>query len=120
MKSTGSLAGEVVQSDRPTWDLLTSPLGESIAEWFMWMYEVRLDDGSRLHAYKHVMTRRYLHLGPEGGAFAYDREGRYQPIPFASAVRLVFSGCERTLPDSHLLELWSAVESARTSETSAT
>jgi hypothetical protein len=32
----------------------------------MWMFEVRLSDGTPLHAYKHIDTRRYLHLASDG------------------------------------------------------
>lgn len=37
----------------------------------MWMHEVELESGLRLHAYKHCDTRRYLHLDIEGRAFIY-------------------------------------------------
>jgi hypothetical protein len=37
----------------------------------MWMFEVELESGLRLHAYKHIETRKYLHLDKEGRAFAY-------------------------------------------------
>lgn len=35
------------------------------------MFEVELESGLRLHAYKHRETRRYLHLDKEGRAFVY-------------------------------------------------
>jgi hypothetical protein len=38
---------------------------------FMWMFEVELESGLRLHAYKHIETRKYLHLDKEGRAFVY-------------------------------------------------
>jgi hypothetical protein len=37
----------------------------------MWMHEVELEDGTRLHAYKHHETRRYLHLDHGGRAFVF-------------------------------------------------
>ena len=43
----------------------------------MWMFEVELEDGRRVHAYKHWWTRRYLHLSLDGCAFAYIRPGCY-------------------------------------------
>jgi hypothetical protein len=33
--------------------------------------EIRLADGTVVHAYKHVRTRRYLHLALDGRAYAY-------------------------------------------------
>lgn len=38
---------------------------------FMWMHEIELEDGTRLHAYKHYETRRYLHLDHGGRAFVF-------------------------------------------------
>jgi hypothetical protein len=35
------------------------------------MHEVELEDGARLHAYKHHETRRYLHLDHGGRAFVF-------------------------------------------------
>jgi uncharacterized protein DUF4160 len=32
----------------------------------MWMHAVTLKDGTRIHAYKHWHTRRYLHLSDDG------------------------------------------------------
>ncbi|HET7416769.1 MAG TPA: hypothetical protein VFJ61_03975 [Solirubrobacterales bacterium] len=38
---------------------------------FMWMHEHELEDGTRIHGYKHWETRRYLHLDHGGRAFVY-------------------------------------------------
>jgi hypothetical protein len=54
-------------SDEPDWQ----PLIDLLLEDFMWMFEVELTDGTRLHAYKHWWTRRYIHLAPDGRAFVY-------------------------------------------------
>ena len=35
----------------------------------MWMQELRLEDGTRLHAYKHIDTRCYLYLSDAGEAY---------------------------------------------------
>jgi len=37
----------------------------------MGMHETELADGRRLHAYKHIQTRRYLPLADDGSASAY-------------------------------------------------
>jgi len=56
---------------------------------FMWMFEVELESGLRLHAYKHIETRKYLHLDKEGRAFVYlwpeeiidtDEPGSYREV----------------------------------------
>jgi hypothetical protein len=59
-----------VQYDRPEWGPLLD-LAPDHVEDFMWMFEVELESGLRLHAYKHIETRKYLHLDKEGRAFVY-------------------------------------------------
>jgi hypothetical protein len=54
------------QGRTPEWQPLLDAVGEEIAANFMWMFEVRLSDGTPLHAYKHIDTRRYLHLASDG------------------------------------------------------
>lgn len=54
----------------------------------MWMHEEELEDGTRLHAYKHWETRRYLHLDHGGRAYVYlwdeskapDEPGVYEEV----------------------------------------
>ncbi len=58
------------QYDSPNWDPLLELAPDHIDD-FMWMFEVQLESGLRLHAYKHWETRKYLHLDTEGRAFAY-------------------------------------------------
>jgi hypothetical protein len=66
--------------DDPTWEPLLAAVGGRHAVWFMWMYEVELADKSRVHAYKHKITRRYMHLGHDGRAFEYVGDQRYREI----------------------------------------
>lgn len=56
--------------DAPNWDPLLE-LAPGHIDDFMWMCEVKLDSGLRLHAFKHIETRKYLHLDTEGRAFVY-------------------------------------------------
>jgi hypothetical protein len=63
------LSGLMVQYERPHWEPLLALVGERLTETFMWMHEGELADGTRVHAYKHVHTRRYLHLGEDGRAY---------------------------------------------------
>ena len=47
-------------------------VGEELAGEFMWMFEVQLDSDVRLDAYKHIDTRRYVHLDPSGATYVYE------------------------------------------------
>lgn len=76
----------MVQGDTPDWAPLTAVVGPAIAEWFMWMFEVRLDDGLSVHAYKHVTTRRYLHLASDGRAFVYCGDSSYRAMQLTTAL----------------------------------
>ena len=60
-----TFAGELSQYDRPNWDPLIDLVGVHLVRWFMWMHEFEVD-GTPAHAYKHVATRRYLHVGEDG------------------------------------------------------
>ena len=75
------IAGEAVQGDVPNWAPLLALVGEAKAAEFMWMFEVRLSDGRRLDAYKHIETRCCLHLDEHGKDFAYLGSAGYVPRP---------------------------------------
>ncbi|MGN6201664.1 MAG: hypothetical protein ACTHNY_04595 [Solirubrobacterales bacterium] len=70
MRSMRPRKGQVLQFDHPVWEPLENLAFEHAGE-FMWMHEVELEDGTRLHAYKHWETRRYLHLDHGGRAFVF-------------------------------------------------
>jgi hypothetical protein len=97
MAATESIRGYLAQHERPCWKALVRVLGHELASWFMWMFEVELADGTRLHAYKHVSTRRYVHLDPTGRAFHYDG-GEYQEVAVPVAIARAFVGWERSGP----------------------
>jgi hypothetical protein len=73
--------------DRPDWGPLVE-LAPAHVEHFMWMFEVELENGIVLHAYKHWETRRYLHLDEAGRAYVYiwdeklaaEDDGRYEQV----------------------------------------
>ncbi|MGI8731252.1 MAG: hypothetical protein ACR2LK_14960 [Solirubrobacteraceae bacterium] len=92
------IAGTLRQYDVPNWRPLVDLVGTVLADWFMWMCEIELADGSRVQAYKHISTRRYLHLDLQGCAFDYTWDGRYQPIPGRVAIELAFLGWETLFP----------------------
>lgn len=82
--------------ERPEWGPLIGLAPDHVDE-FMWMFEVELEGGLRLHAYKHWETRRYLHLDHAGRAFVYiweeeltaDDDGRYEQVDPQWLLRLV-------------------------------
>jgi hypothetical protein len=73
--------GEIVNFERPNWEPLLG-LARIYVDEFMWMYETELENGVRLHAYKHYWTRRYLFLDGEGKAWLYREDGRYEPLVY--------------------------------------
>jgi hypothetical protein len=114
MAQVRASSGTVVQAEEPSWSSLEAVLGIELAGWFMWMYELGLDNGTRVDAYKHVTTRRYLHLAQTRTAFVYNLEGRYVPTDLAAAITNAFSGWERARPARRaLLALEAVVASAR-------
>ena len=89
------IIGELVQFEEPHWPSLERLVGLELASGFMWMSELRLDDGTRVDAYKHINTRRYLHLSPSGEAFGYEPPGLYRPLVLSDAIELAFYGWQR-------------------------
>ena len=104
MLSEHDIAGEMWQYDEPDWQPLYDIVGVHLADWFMWMHEVELEDGHRVHAYKHIATRRYFHLAMDGRAFVYvpgarlSAPGTYREIDRLDAIDLVFLACEELVP----------------------
>lgn len=82
MQPIENVHGAMLRGDTPHWDPLLKVAPE-LVEHFMWMFELEIDDGRRLHAFKHISTRRYLHLDHRGNAFAYVHRHRYRPIDLA-------------------------------------
>lgn len=80
--------------ERPNWAPLLALVGVELTGWFMWMGEVELSDGARVHVYKHRDTRRSVHVAEDGRTFYYDRDGHiggdaeidYVEMPRARAI----------------------------------
>jgi hypothetical protein len=108
--------GEMIVADEPVWEPLGRAVGERLMSTFMWMYEIRTTDGGRIHAYKHIDTRRYLHLDDEGRAYEFVAEQRYRPIPLAEAIELAFASWHRVGASAEeLADAAAAIDRARAS-----
>ena len=98
MKSERLFHGTILQGDTPDWTAAEELLGADLLPLTMWMYEIELEDGARVHAYKDRITRRYLHLAEDGRAFVYTATGRYLEIDHSTAIAGVFLESPNWLP----------------------
>lgn len=88
----------------PDWGPLFEHAPEHVGD-FMWMFEVELENGVTLHAYKHRETRRYLHLDHGGRAYVYiwnedlaaDDDGRYEEVDPAWLLELALNRERRAI-----------------------
>jgi hypothetical protein len=90
MPANRKTRGEMVNYESPNWAPLEKLVGLELAELFMWMFEVELRNRTRLHAYKHHITRSYLHIAMNGRCFNYVGEGYYRQVSQYHAVTAVF------------------------------
>ena len=95
------MEGRVGHDDAPDWRALEALLGsDKLCAHFMWMFEVTLEDGTVLNAYKHRWTRCYFHLADDGRAFYYVTDHLYAEVHRSTtAIKAVFADwemCERT------------------------
>ena len=74
--------------EKPDWQPLLELAPDYIDD-FMWMFEVELENGTVIHAYKHIDTRQYLHLDAGGGAYVYCEADRYREIDPDWLLRIV-------------------------------
>jgi hypothetical protein len=104
--------GRTVQYETPVWQPLLDLLGEELTGDFMWMFEVELDDGTRLQAYKHWYTRGYIHLSAEATAFVYESRDRYRSIEVPDILSAIFVGLPGLwgVTDEQIARSWEAVE----------
>jgi len=94
MVSKNIIASEFCHHDEPNWQPLHDLVGVKLADWFMWRCASELEDGVRVHSYKHITTRGHLHLGVDGRAFEYVPRYRYREIDRRHAIDLVFDAWE--------------------------
>ena len=79
-KRPRSKRGKCINWSDPIWEPILH-LARIYVDEFMWMCEIELKGGTRLQAYKHHWTRRYIHLDDEANAFAYRGENLYREVP---------------------------------------
>lgn len=91
MAAARTWRGKNTNRDAPDWAPLCHLVGEEVVGAFMWMFEVELSDGTRLQAYKHVDTRRYIHLASDGSAFANQSPDRYVRVVAVDVLAQVFA-----------------------------
>jgi hypothetical protein len=97
--SKSFLHGEIRQGERPAWDALELLLGsDELCAHFMWMFDVELDDGTVLNAYKHRWTRCYFHLADDAATFYYAGNQQYGRADPARAIAAVFASWECVNP----------------------
>ena len=84
--------------ERPDWEPLIELVGLEVVGCFMWMNELVLEDGARVHAYKHIATRRYLRVGVDGRVFAERPGDRYEEVTPLAALEEAFLGWEDLYP----------------------
>src|SRR4051794_27896293 len=99
MPQSRTLRGRMSRVERPDWDPLIDFVGLELVRWFMWMGQVELVDDTRVHAYKHVATRRYFHIAVDGRLFAYASPDRYTAIAAGEAIADVFGGWDNVVPE---------------------
>lgn len=83
-----------LQFSVPEWAPLLNLVGELLVEEFMWMEEAESPQRIRVHGYKNIVTRRYLHLDMDGNAYrfqGFDSHVEYLPISAATAIEWAFA-----------------------------
>ncbi len=84
------LRGHALPENVPNWQPLLT-LAPAHIDDFMWMFVVGCDDATRIHAFKHYRTRRYLHLNTDGRAFVWRPAERYHEIDPLKLLALVLA-----------------------------
>jgi hypothetical protein len=90
-------------ADEPVWEPLLGFASNHVGD-FMWMFEVELEDGRHLHAYKHWWTRGYIHLTPDGRTFVYEEPQYYREVDPIWILQLVLPSGEQLAHYHRFLE----------------
>jgi hypothetical protein len=73
------ITAKSTRCETPDWGPLENLALEHCCD-FMWMFTVEGEHGRRIQVYKHIWTRRYIHLDGTGAAFVFRDDGRYQQV----------------------------------------
>ncbi len=103
MPSNRKQRGEVVNTDSPNWGPLEALVGRDLAPEFMWMYEIELRNRTRLHAYKHHLTRRYVYVARDGRCYGFEDEDSYRQITQHQAIYGAFDLWADLRSDHHVI-----------------
>jgi hypothetical protein len=86
---------------------------EALGEW-MWMHVAEAGDGTLVHHYKHVSTRRYLRLDHDGHVYSETNTGLLTRLPPCGGSMLLLSLVAATVRgDQHLAPTVSIPPAAR-------
>jgi hypothetical protein len=83
--------GRVASMDTPDWYPLEKFLPIELCGPFMRMHSTALDDGRKLQAYKHSLTRHYLLLDADGDSYEDLGRGRYRRMRHSDAIEQVLT-----------------------------
>jgi hypothetical protein len=83
-------------------------VGLELCSQFMLMFDVHLSNGHTARAFKHRVTRGYLHLDrtEPGLAYWYTDTGRYRLVDQATALIAVFRDLWRLEPEDEAAQTW--------------
>ena|SRR5437588_2404016 len=84
------IRGKISRPVGADWGPLDRLVDAVLADRFVWMHEIELEDGTRLQAYKDFMTGRKLHLDEDGRAFQCTESGRYRQVDLGAALLSVY------------------------------
>jgi hypothetical protein len=87
-----TVPGAPAWREHANWDPLIALVGLEVVGCFMWMHELELDDGTRVHAYKNIATRRYVCVGVDGRVYLERSPDRYLEVTPLAALEDVFTG----------------------------
>jgi hypothetical protein len=111
---TKTFNGSGVSIDTPGCEPLHSLVGLELCSQFMQMFDVRLSNGHTVRAFKHIITRGYLHLDrtEPGLAYWYTDTGRYRPVDLTTALIAVFRDLWTLGPEDEVAQTWQLLDLA--------
>jgi hypothetical protein len=80
MESEALIAGSFCEPGRRDFTALEGLVRDVIVTQFRWLFEVELEDGSRMDIYRHRDTCRDLFVADDGRTFDWAARGRFREI----------------------------------------